>query len=186
MTAPAETDRQQLARVLRFARTEGLWRRDGNTWRDGGATEVIWDPEFRTLSVSRAAPFSNEHRGADIEVASIREALDVLAALNVLPYFMSPAYRDGDRAGAARTERVLHEAHQRQYADMVHELSDMIVALGAFVDARHAWKAEADPDLAKPGQDCVGTCEACELLDGLFDEHRARIAAELRSWGYER
>jgi hypothetical protein len=183
VSAPAETDRQQLARVLRFARQEG-WTSHLGTWSNGYA-EVTWDAKDQLLSVVRTPPFSDRRAGADIEVASIREALDVLAALNMLPLIFAPAYKDGDRSGAARTERVLHEHYNRHHTDVVHELDDMIVALGAFVDREHEWKTDAGCR-PTPGVDCADGCEACRLLADLYDEHRAAIAAELRGQGYDR
>lgn len=109
------TARQQLARVLRFARTGNIWQRHDNTWRDGGDTTVTWDPEHRTLHIARRAPFTNEPLGADIGVARIQEALAALAALNVLPLIFALAYLDGVYVGTATTERDLHEHYNRHH-----------------------------------------------------------------------
>jgi hypothetical protein len=85
MTA-ADTDRRRLARVLRFARTSNLWRRDGNVWRDGEGTEVTWDPGEGLLSIVRTPRLL----GADVELTSIGEAIGVLDALHVLPPALTP------------------------------------------------------------------------------------------------
>lgn len=173
----AETDRQLLARVLRFARTEGIWRRDGDTWSAGGATEVIWDAEHQMLSLVRVAPFTDRRLGADIEVRSIREALDVLTALNVLPYFFAPSWQAGVESGTAVTERNLHEHYNRHHASVVRELDDMVVNLALFVDRLHEDKPGTGCH-PTPDEDCADGCEACAALADLYDEHVARVRAE--------
>src|SRR4051794_6994952 len=107
MTTYAWSAHHHLGRVLRWAR-EFAFTRDGDTWTNGHTT-VTYDREHRMLSIERRAPFSNDPRGADVEISSIREALDVLSALRVLPIIYWPAYLNGVETGTVTQQRVDHE-----------------------------------------------------------------------------
>lgn len=171
------TARQQLAHVLRFARTAGIWHRNGNTWRDGGDFTVSWDPYNATITVRRTSHHTGERLTSEAEVDSTREALDMLAACHALPLIYAPAYLDGVHAGTVTAERIAHEHYNRHRAARIRDLLDEIFSLGVFVDNEHEWKP-ATSCWPEPGEDCVDWCAACKALADLDDETLTRIRAE--------
>ena len=101
------SDRQLLAAVHRWARTHG-WHATWIGWANapwaGDATAVVeWDHEELTVrrrpdaEVGRQWPsgLGSVGRSERYPVTSVREAVDLLAALGVLPAELSSAYRAG-------------------------------------------------------------------------------------------
>ncbi|MEV4846109.1 hypothetical protein AB0K20_23190 [Micromonospora matsumotoense] len=100
-TAPAAepSDRQLLAAAHRWARTHG-WRVTWRGWADGlsdGTVGVGWEHGELRIWRSYTTPGSSDRRwptwSTDYPVASVRQAVDVLVALDVLPAELSSAYR---------------------------------------------------------------------------------------------
>ncbi|MFI6819763.1 hypothetical protein ACIBJE_02275 [Micromonospora sp. NPDC050187] len=95
MPATALTDRQLLVDVRRWARTNGWslsWIGWINATYDSDATLAVgWDESG--LRVWRKGATGWPIRSTDYAVASVRQAVDVLAALGILPPHLSSAYR---------------------------------------------------------------------------------------------
>lgn len=104
--APTEiTDRQLLADIHRWARTNGwhcTWIGWANAQLGREATTVVeWDHDELTVRRRPAAEVGQQWpsglgsvgRGERYPVTSVREAVDILVALDVLPHRFSSAYR---------------------------------------------------------------------------------------------
>lgn len=166
--------RRTLARVLRNAREMG-WTRSGNTWTHPVSGEcVAWNPKTSLLRIARIGAFDNRRMTAEVEVSSLREALDTVSALGMIPLVFSPSYLDGSACAQAATERRLHEHYSKHFEREFGQTYAYVLDLAEFVDHEHEFRS-ATGCHPQPGADCVEGCEACGLLADLSDEARAEL-----------
>lgn len=89
LAAPATTDRELLVAVRRWARSAGWWLGWSGWHSHDGAIVVDWTEGRDEITVRR----KGSTLGRDYPVASVRQAVDILCALDVLPPHLSSAYR---------------------------------------------------------------------------------------------
>lgn len=130
---PATTDRALIVDAHRWARYHGWVPYGRHGWTDPAGittngragTAVTWDEDSITVYRRRSEWAWDERT---YRVASVREAVDILVAVDVLPAQMSSAYRtaQAERAQADRDARQAYadRARLRRLADAVRRAAD--------------------------------------------------------------
>lgn len=89
MSAPTDTTRALLVEVRRWARANRWWLGWSGWHSADGSTVVDWTDDRDEITVRRGGATL----GLDYPVASVREAVDILCVLGVLPARFSSAHR---------------------------------------------------------------------------------------------
>ncbi|HYJ33782.1 MAG TPA: hypothetical protein VE326_11235 [Candidatus Binatia bacterium] len=113
------TNRHLLAAMPRWARANG-WERAAapRCWRRTDWTaEVSWTPDGHMSVTLLDRHAWNTARRSQVDVTSVQQAADVLAALGLLPATFSSIYRFGRAAGwRDGVDAILHAAGHEQRA----------------------------------------------------------------------